>query len=377
MEKNKITIVGNGLTGLTTALILGRLDLQINLIGNFKNKKNQKDRRTTAISPSNYNFLIKFLESNNSKYFWPSKKINLYYQDSDRYFNFMNFDNKGRNIMYTIKNSKLREIVLKKIKKNKKIRIINNEVKKIDEKRSIVYCKNKKINSDIILLCVGSRSELIRKLIGQRIVYNNFNEVAFTATVKHNLNINSAKQYFLKEGPLAILPLNSKEFSLVWSVNKNHNLEMMKTLIETRLKKILALKKSINISKIDFFPITFKFNSNFLKKNVLVLGEGLYNIHPVAGQGFNLIIRDIKELDREIFDHLSLGLQIKDSLLLNKFMLSRKPENLLFGLGVSFVHKFLQNNKVTNPIKKMVLKDINKLNFLKNISLNFANKGIF
>ena len=165
MEKNKITIVGNGLTGLTTALILGRLDLQINLIGNFKNKKNQKDRRTTAISPSNYNFLIKFLESNNSKYFWPSKKINLYYQDSDRYFNFMNFDNKGRNIMYTIKNSKLREIVLKKIKKNKKIRIINNEVKKIDEKRSIVYCKNKKINSDIILLCVGSRSELIRKLM--------------------------------------------------------------------------------------------------------------------------------------------------------------------------------------------------------------------
>ena len=152
---------------------------------------------------------------------------------------------------------------------------------------------------------------------------------------------------------------------------------MMKTLIETRLKKILAFKKSINISKIDFFPITFKFNSNFLKKNVLVLGEGLYNIHPVAGQGFNLIIRDIKELDREIFDHLSLGLQIKDSLLLNKFMLSRKPENLLFGLGVSFVHKFLQNNKVTNPIKKMVLKEINKLNFLKNISLNFANKGIF
>ena len=51
---------------------------------------------------------------------------------------------------------------------------INNEVKKIDEKRSIVYSKNKKINSDIILLCVGSRSELIRKLIGQRIVYNNF-----------------------------------------------------------------------------------------------------------------------------------------------------------------------------------------------------------
>ncbi len=70
-------------------------------------------------------------------------------------------------------------------------------------------------------------------------------------------------------------------------------------------------------------------------------------------------------------------MQIKDSAILHEFMVYRKPENFIFGLGLGFVHKFFKYDKISNPIKKIILKDIDSFGFLKNLSLNFSNKGIF
>ena len=80
--KQKICIVGDGLTGLTTAIVLGKLNIKVELIApNFKKRTN--DKRTTAISQSNYNFLIEFLGKNIEKLFWPCKKIDLYHETSN------------------------------------------------------------------------------------------------------------------------------------------------------------------------------------------------------------------------------------------------------------------------------------------------------
>tara|TARA_B100000029_G_scaffold151131_1_gene146257 strand:- start:237 stop:1373 length:1137 start_codon:yes stop_codon:yes gene_type:complete len=377
MKKQKICIIGNGLTGLTAALVLSELNLEIDLIAKFKSNEEFLDNRTTAISPSNYDFLLKFLDKKDPRLFWPSKKIDLYHETSNQYYHFMNFENNGKNLMYIVQNNKLIKTILKKIKNKKKIKIINNEARKIDAKNSTVFLKNKKIKYEAIFLCTGKKSHLVKGLIGKRIVSDDLSDIAFTSIVQHNFNIINSKQYFLKEGPLAILPINKKEFSLVWSVSKNYKLNVTENLIREKLKKILNLNNEIRISKIDFFPISFNFNVNFLKKNVLVLGEGSYNIHPIAGQGFNLILRDIQKLNQEITECLSLGMQIKDSRVLHQFMASRKPENFLFGLSVNFIHKFFRNNKVTNPIKQMILKDINKLKFLKKLNLKIADTGIF
>ena len=157
----------------------------------------------------------------------------------------------------------------------------------------------------------------------------------------------------------------------------NRNEKIIFDLINKKLKKILNKNKKINISKIDFFPISFNFNVNFTKKNILVLGEGSYNVHPVAGQGFNLVLRDIQELYNEFAKLISLGIQIKDSEIFHKFKISRKPENLLFGLGINFIHNFFKDGKVPKPLKKIILKDINRFKFLKDLNLRIADSGIF
>ena len=88
-------------------------------------------------------------------------------------------------------------------------------------------------------------------------------------------------------------------------------------------------------------------------------------------------MRDIFYLNRKLNEYIKNGIQIKDSLFIDEYLKQRKPENFLFGLGISFVNSFFKFNKISEPIKKVILKDINKFNILKDISLRVSNKGIF
>tara|TARA_B100001029_G_C15038797_1_gene442083 strand:+ start:527 stop:1672 length:1146 start_codon:yes stop_codon:yes gene_type:complete len=379
MQKQKVSIIGDGLAGLTTALILSKLDIQIHLISKNINKIKFSDNRATAISPSNYLFLMKHLNSSATKEFWPCNEINLYQEKLNRYYRFMNFSKNKKKLMYIFHNTKLKKLILKNINKKNNIKIIKKNVKNIDSSTSSVFFKKTKIKYDLIILCLGKNSQLISDLSSKRFIEDESGEIALTSFVKHNLVISDPKQYFLKEGPLAILPVNKKKFSFVWSVDKsfkNYNVNELRNLVILKLKNILDKNIKISLGEILSFPISFKINTNFTKNNLLVLGDSSYNIHPVAGQGFNLIFRDIIELYEKIRSQISLGLHINDKLLLEKFLNSRKPENLLFGLGINFTNKFFKNNEFTQPFKDFLLRDINKYKFLKDISIKISDKGI-
>ena len=83
MKKQRICIVGDGLSGLMTALALNKLEgLEVHLIS--RKNKHSKDRRTTAISASNYEFFNKVIGKLDKKLFWPSKKIDLFYETKIR-----------------------------------------------------------------------------------------------------------------------------------------------------------------------------------------------------------------------------------------------------------------------------------------------------
>ena len=376
MIKQKICIIGNGLTGLTTALILGKLNLDVHLIA-APDKKRRRDIRTTAISESNYKGLIDFIGKKNSKIFFESKEIDLYKEHSKEIKHFMNLSNKHKNLMFLFQNEILKRLIQRKINTYRNLKIFNKKVSEISVEKNKVFFANKNFKYDAIFVCTGSKSEIIQNIFKDRFIEKKTDEIAFTSIVNHTSNIINTKQFFLKEGPMAILPLNKNKFSFVWSVGSKFKSKNAAPIIIKKLKEILKIQSDLKISKVDCFPISFKFRSRFNKKNILVLGEGSYNVHPVAGQGFNLILRDIFYLNRKINEYIINGIQIKDSLFIDEYLKQRKPENLLFGLGINFINKFFKFNKITEPIKKVILKDINKFNILKDISLRVSNKGIF
>ena len=106
------------------------------------------------------------------------------------------------------------------------------------------------------------------------------------------------------------------------------------------------------------------------------MGDGLHSIHPIAGQGFNLVIRDLIKLNELLKSHLNLGLAIKNSTVLEDFYNSRKTENIIFGLGVDVTRTFFKRRKLVKPLQNIILKNIGKYKLVKKFSKLVANRGI-
>jgi 2-polyprenyl-6-methoxyphenol hydroxylase-like FAD-dependent oxidoreductase len=364
VKKQRICIVGDGLTGLMSAIALNNLpNLEVHLIA--KKNKSMNDKRTTAISASNFNFFRDIMSKFEKKLFWPSKKINLFYETNDQKINFLNFNEDVNNLMYVFENNKIKEILLKEIKK-KKIKIIQKKITRISDLDTY----------DLKVLCLGRSSKIYQNIINSRSIDKDYNEIALTGYVNHNLKKVSTSQFFLKEGPLAILPFSKKKFSFVWSVEKDFLKKNIKSIVTSKICKLLKVKKKINVSNIQFYPLTLHLKRTYYKNDTLILGEGLHTIHPVAGQGFNLVIRDIKKLKEVLKYYTNLGISIKSSSALEDFANNRKSENIITGLGIDLTHNFFKQNKLLEPLKEVILKNISKNNTFKKISKFISNQGL-
>ena len=376
MKNQKICIVGDGLAGLSTTLTLKDLDLDIDVFYKKINQSNQ-DVRTTAISETNFQFLGKYIKFKKDL-FWACKKISLFYENKDKKINFLNYAGLKFFLMYIFENKKVKSFILKELKKQKNVRFINKEIKSIDYKDTSICLNNKKFHYDIIILCLGNNSKIYNNFLKSRNIIKNYNEIALTGVIEHNLKIDNPSQYFLDDGPLAILPFKKNKSSFVWSVKNTFyikNKKTIKNLIKYKIEDIFT-KKKLKIKNLQTFEINLNLKKQYSRNNVLVFGEGIHSIHPVAGQGFNLVIRDIKKLNELISNNLKLGLQIKNSSILNDFYNSRSAENNIFGLGVDLTHLFFKNKNFMKPLKNIVLNNIGDNKIIKILSRSISDKGL-
>jgi 2-polyprenyl-6-methoxyphenol hydroxylase-like FAD-dependent oxidoreductase len=364
MKKQRICIVGDGLSGLMSAIVLNNLpNLEIHLIA--KKKRHLNDKRTTAISASNFNFFQDIMSKLDKKLFWPSRKINLFYEANDQKINFLNFNEEKNNLMYVFENDKIKKVLLKEIKK-KKIKIIKKNITKLSNLDAY----------DLKILCLGRKSKIYQNIVNSRSIVKDYKEIALTGYIKHDLkNVNTC-QFFLKEGPLAILPYSKNSFSFIWSVKKEFLKKNIKFIISSKICELLKIKKKIYISNIHSYPLTLNLKRTYYKNDALILGEGLHTIHPVAGQGFNLVMRDIKKLKEVLKYYTNLGILIRSSSALKDFSSYRKSENIITGLGIDLTHNFFKQNKLLEPLKELILKNVSKNNILKKISKFISNQGL-
>ena len=367
MTKQRICIVGDGLSGLMTAVVLAKVPgVEVDLIAK-KGTKNA-DKRTTAISDTNYKFVNQNITSLEQKLFWPSQKIDLFYETSKEKINFLNLNEANSNLMYVFENDKIKSVLLKEISKNK-IKLIRKDLKNLDELK----------NYDLIILCIGGQSKIYDKITKVRSIKKDYKEIAITGYVRHNYKTLNTSQFFLKEGPLAILPFSKNYFSFVWSVKKyffENNSKKITSLVKNKLVKLFMKEQDIAISNIQSYPISLRLRKQYYQKNILILGEGLHTIHPLAGQGFNLVLRDIKKLKQIIKYYASLGISLKNSYALNDFYNSRKPENTIISLGVDVTHNFFKQNKYLDPFKEIIVKNIKNNETLKKFSKIISNRGL-
>jgi 2-octaprenyl-6-methoxyphenol hydroxylase len=102
----------------------------------------------------------------------------------------------------------------------------------------------------------------------------------------------------------------------------------------------------------------------------------LHRIHPLAGQGFNMTIRDIKILSEIIQSKIELGLHI-DTSILNDFEKQTRNKNFMFSSGIDLIHEFFNIEKKLKSKKlTRIIKMIGKNNNFNNFLIKFADRGI-
>jgi len=360
-----ICIIGDGLTSLSLAKNL--INKKINVHFYHRNKvKNLTSSRTIGISKNNLEFFKKEIYEITNKNYWEIKKIEIYSQKLKNE-NLLKFENKKNDLFYMIKNDKLYSLLRKKIFKNKffkRIIIKDNFNEEMLNKKQY----------DLIINC-DSNNFLAKKYFRKKIEKDYYN-LAYTTILEHKkIENNTAVQIFTEFGPIAFLPISNTETSVVCSLDiKNRKFSDVE--VTDLINKNNPKYEIKNMFRLTSFKLSSSNLRSYYHKNILAFGDLLHRIHPFAGQGFNMTIRDIKILSEIIQSKIELGLQI-DCSISNTFEKQTKNKNFVFSNGIDFIYQIFNIEKETkNKNFNRILKVIGKNDNFNNFLIKFADRGI-
>ena len=108
-------------------------------------------------------------------------------------------------------------------------------------------------------------------------------------------------------------------------------------------------------------------------KRIAITGDTAHSIHPIAGQGLNLIIKDIDCLTKQLIKYKSLGYDLGDSIALNEYNKLRKSDNVAYSFGTIILDEiFSIENKYVRKLTNSVLKSFNQSERLKRFFVDSA-----
>ena len=305
------------------------------------------------------------LENLLKNYLWKINQIEVF-SETIKENRILNFEKNKKNLFSMIKNEKLYNILNRNLLKNiffqKKLIKSENFYKKI--------LKEEKYN--LIINCESKN--YFEKRFFYKKIEKDYKNLAYTTIFQHSLiENNTATQIFTKYGPIAFLPLSETQTSIVYSVNLTRgNLNQLNIL--NLIKKHNPKYIIKTFGKINKFNLKLSNARNYYYKNIIGFGDCIHKIHPLAGQGFNMTIRDIKVISKIIENKVALGLQLDESIC-KDFEKKTKHLNFTFSNSIDFIYEFF-NLKRKNQGLDQIIKFLGSNKKLNNIFTKYADKGI-
>tara|TARA_B100001113_G_scaffold337398_1_gene318625 strand:- start:2184 stop:3284 length:1101 start_codon:yes stop_codon:yes gene_type:complete len=361
-----VVIIGNNLTSLTLANALVNNKVGVTLFSKFKLDPFKTDR-CIGITLKNLIFFEKEVSRIEKKYIMPIDEIGIFLEKNHTKET-LNFKKKDTSLLHIIKISNLIKILKTKIKKNKLFleKKINN--KNFYEK----ILKDHKY--DLIFNC-EKNNYFIKKYFYQK-HQKDYKSIAFTCIINHaQIKNNKAIQIFTKYGPLAFLPLSKIQTSVVFSMYNQKEIYDKKKILNIikayNNKYVISKTSNIEKAKLKFSSVR-----RYSAGKILLFGDELHQIHPLAGQGFNMTIRDLSILINLIKKKKELGLNL-DKTTIEEFEKKTKHYNFLYSNGINLLQDFFKlDSKNKNKITHKLFGLIGKNKFFNKIFMNMADQGI-
>ncbi len=206
-----------------------------------------------------------------------------------------------------------------------------------------------------------------------------YNQSGIVATIQHELpHCNVAHERFLAPGPFAILPLKGNRSSLVWTVDPALAEEIMALSpraflaeVEKRVGGFLGKLKVIGPRWT--YPLGLQFAQRYIDPRLALVGDAAHGIHPIAGQGLNLGLRDVAALIEVVVDARRLGGDIGAADVLERYQRWRHADSLALALATDGLNRLFSNDIAPiRALRDMGLAAINRMPSAKRFFMRHA-----
>lgn len=379
-------VIGGGLSGLTTTLALSKIGLSVAIIDKTSlkmAKKNEGDQRTTAVSASGK----KVFEALDV---WDSLKkgaepiLDIVVSEKGKKGH-LNFDHQtvGTEPMgHILNNIELKNSLISSIRSQKNIQLfpfksLNNFFPETGA--ATIHLNDGSSYEAALLVAADGRNSDGRRIAKIKSTNIDYNQSSIVFTVGHEKpHRGTAYEQFTTGGPIASLPMRGNKSSVVWS----EDTEVVGSLMQLDDKDFVAaasyrlndcLGKMTIIGQRKVFPLKLNYADTIIANRFAMVGDAAHGLHPIAGQGFNLGLRDIANLTEEISNARRLGLDIGSFETLRSYQAARRFDNFSLVAATDGLNRlFTDNNKIVRFIRSSGLDAINTMNPIKNLFMRLA-----
>ncbi len=357
MTSADIAIVGGGLVGLSAALALQDSDRPIKVLESSLLQQQEStglNARSIALSWASIQiFKALGLSQEIKKQASPIKNIHISSRGRWGVTRLQASEYELEAMGYVIESQKLAAILLDRVQQSKSISLETGaefESLEYAEQVQLQYKrdeKRRKLSANLVIIADGAQSKARSSLgIEHRMI--DYQQAAIITNVEVSRPVSGAAyERFTDDGPLAMLPLGGSRYACVWTHNPQSSEHFMQ-LDEQQFAESLQQSFGFRLGFIErvgqryCFPLHRTEALELTKDRCLLLGNAANTLHPVAGQGFNLALRDVASLSHLLENRATRSLdELSITQLLDEYRTLRKAEQRsVVGLGDGLVSLF-------------------------------------
>jgi 2-octaprenyl-6-methoxyphenol hydroxylase len=207
------------------------------------------------------------------------------------------------------------------------------------------------VEAGLLVAADGARSKLREH--ADIVTYGwDYDQSGIVVTVGHERDHGGrAEEHFLPAGPFAILPLTGKRSSLVWTEKRDEAARIV-ALGEDEFHHELEQRFGLHLGEIKAldiphaFPLGYFVARSFIGERLALVGDAAHVIHPIAGQGLNMGLKDVAALAEVIVDAARLGMDLGQADVLERYQRWRRFDTMAMGLATNSLN-FLFSNEST------------------------------
>jgi 2-octaprenyl-6-methoxyphenol hydroxylase len=211
------------------------------------------------------------------------------------------------------------------------------------------FADGETVTTRLLVGADGARS-LVRDEAGIVTHGWNYDQSAIVTTVAHERDHNGrAEEHFLPAGPFAILPLTGRRCSIVWT-EASGEADRIVALPDNEFHDELEKRFGLQLGEIEVvgarraFPLGLFTARTFIGERLALVGDAAHIIHPIAGQGLNMGLRDVAALAETIADAARLGLDPGGPEVLERYQRWRRFDTMTMGVATDVLNRLFSNH---------------------------------